>query len=288
MVDFPRPKRGRTNIGGRTFVWGDRTFIMGVINVTPDSFSGDGLGTDVDAVVRTAELFREWGADVLDVGGESTRPASIYAGAGPVGVDEELARVVPAIEAVAREVDIPVSVDTTKAAVAEEAIAAGAAMVNDQWALGADEGMLEVVSRAAVPVVLMHNRPDTHYADLVPDVVEELRLALRRAVQGGVDAGKIILDPGIGFGKTAEQNLEVLRRLDELGELGCPLLVGTSRKSTIGRVLGLPVDERIEGTAATVALSVAAGADMVRVHDVREMARVARMSDAIVRGWRES
>ena len=157
---------------------------MGVINVTPDSFSGDGLGTDVDAVVRTAELFREWGADVLDVGGESTRPASIYAGAGPVGVDEELARVVPAIEAVAREVDIPVSVDTTKAAVAEEAIAAGAAMVNDQWALSADERMLEVVSRAAVPVVLMHNRPDTHYADLVPDVVEELRLALRRAVQG--------------------------------------------------------------------------------------------------------
>ena len=148
---------------------------MGVINVTPDSFSGDGLSTDVDAVVRTAELFREWGADVLDVGGESTRPASIYAGAGPVGVDEELARVVPAIEAVAREVDIPVSVDTTKAAVAEEAIAAGAAMVNDQWALGADERMLEVVSRAAVPVVLMHNRNNTRYEDLVPDVVEELR-----------------------------------------------------------------------------------------------------------------
>ena len=261
---------------------------MGVINVTPDSFSGDGLGTDVDAVVRMAALFREWGADILDVGGESTRPASIYPGAGPVGVDEELARVVPAIEAVAREVDIPVSVDTTKAAVAEESIAAGAAMVNDQWALSADEGILEVVSRAAVPVVLMHNRKNTRYEDLVPDVVEELNVARQRALRGGIDVANVILDPGIGFGKTAEQNLEVLRRLDELGELGCPLLVGTSRKSTIGRVLGLPVDERIEGTAATVALSVAAGADMVRVHDVKEMARVARMSDAIVRGWRES
>ena len=288
MVDFPRPKRGRTTIGGRTFVWGDRTYVMGVINVTPDSFSGDGLGTDVDAVVRTAALFREWGADILDVGGESTRPSSVYPGAGPVGVGEELARVVPAVEAIAREVDIPVSVDTAKAAVAEAAIAAGAAMVNDQWALGADERMLEVVSRAAVPVVLMHNRRDTHYADLVPDVVEALRGARLRAVQGGVEAGNIILDPGIGFGKTAEQNLEVLRRLDELGELGCPLLVGTSRKSTIGRVLDLPVDQRIEGTSATVALSVAAGADIVRVHDVKEMARVARMSDAIVRGWRES
>ena len=261
---------------------------MGVINVTPDSFSGDGLNTDVGAVVRAAELFREWGADILDVGGESTRPASVYPGAGPVGVDEELARVVPAIEAVAREVDIPVSVDTTKAAVAEEAIAAGAAMVNDQWALTADERMLEVVSRAAVPVVLMHNRNNTRYEDLVPDVVEELNVTRQRALRGGVDVANVILDPGIGFGKTAEQNLEVLRRLDELGRLGCPILVGTSRKSTIGRVLGLPVDERIEGTAATVALSVAAGADMVRVHDVKEMARVARMSDAIVRGWRES
>ena len=220
MVDFPRPKRGRTNIGGRTFVWGDGTFIMGVINVTPDSFSGDGLGTDVDSVVRTAEVFREWGADILDVGGESTRPASIYAGAGPVGVDEELARVVPPIEAIARAVDIPVSVDTTKAAVAEAAIAAGAAMVNDQWALSADERMLEVVSRAAIPVVLMHNRNNTRYDDLVPDVVEELSVARQRALQGGVDADKIILDPGIGFGKTAEQNLEVLRRLDELGRAG--------------------------------------------------------------------
>ena len=194
----------------------------------------------------------------------------------------------PAIDAVAREVDIPVSVDTTKAAVAEEAIAAGAAMVNDQWALSADERMLEVVSRAAVPVVLMHNRNNTRYEDLVPDVVEELNVTRQRALCGGVDVANVILDPGIGFGKTAEQNLEVLRRLDELGRLGCPILVGTSRKSTIGRVLGLPVDERIEGTAATVALSIAAGADMVRVHDVKEMARVARMSDAIVRGWRES
>ncbi len=258
---------------------------MGVINVTPDSFSGDGLGTDVSAAVRRAALFREWGADVLDVGGESTRPPSIYPGAGPVGVDEELARVVPAIQAIAHEVDVPVSIDTTKAAVAEEAIAAGAAMVNDQWALSADERMLEVVSRAGVPVVLMHNRRNTAYTDLVPDVVEALRGARLRAVQGGIVAGNIILDPGIGFGKTAEQNLELLRRLDELGELGCPLLVGTSRKSTIGRVLGLPADQRIEGTAATVALSIAAGADVVRVHDVKEMARVARMSDAVVRGW---
>ncbi len=261
---------------------------MGVVNVTPDSFSGDGLDTDVAAVVSRAALFREWGADIVDVGGESTRPPAIYPGAGPVALDEELARVVPAVEAIAREVDLPVSVDTTKAAVAEAAVAAGAAMVNDQWALAADDRMLEVVSRAAVPVVLMHNRSHTRYDDLVPDVVKDLDAARQRALQGGVEAANVILDPGIGFGKTAEQNLEVLRRLDELGALGCPILVGTSRKSTIGRVLDLPVDQRIEGTAATVALSIAAGADLVRVHDVKEMARVARMSDAIVRGWRDT
>ena len=287
MVDFPGPKPSEMIIGGQTFVWGEKTYIMGVMNVTPDSFSGDGLNLDVDAAVRQAVQFQEWGAHILDVGGESTRPPSIYQDAGPVTVQQELERVIPAIEAIVQVVDLPVSVDTTKATVAREAIVAGAVMVNDQWALRADEGMLEVVSEAGVPLVLMHNQCDTEYRNLVPDVIESLRKSRDKAFRGGIDAVNVILDPGMGFGKTAEQNLELLRRLDELDELECPLVVGMSRKSTIGYVLDLPVHDRIEGTAATVAFSVAAGADMVRVHDVKEMVRVARMSDAIVRGWKQ-
>lgn len=259
--------------------------MMGVINVTPDSFSGDGIGSDVEAAIRMAKSFQDWGADIVDVGGESTRPSSIYAGAAPASEEVELARVLPVVEALEAEVDIPVSIDTYKASVAEKAVAAGADMVNDVWGFSRDPDMSRVAADTGVPVVLMHNQDHTRYADLVPDVISRLRWLMDQAVDAGVASEKIVLDPGMGFGKTAEHNLEILRRLEELRALDRPLLVGMSRKSTIGYVLDLPVEDRVEGTAATVALSIANGADIVRVHDVKEMVRVARMSDAVVRGW---
>ncbi len=285
LMETRTPVRGITDIGGRRFVWGKRTYVMGVINVTPDSFSNDGVGGDVEAAVRMAARFREDGADIIDVGGESTRPPGIYGDSKPVTVDEELGRVLPMIEAITRETDLPVSIDTYKGEVAQAAIEAGASMINDVWALQRDPEMLRVAAVADVPVVLMHNQVGTAYDNVVPDVIEALRQRSDAAVGGGVRPENIIIDPGMGFGKTAEQNLEILRRLGDFEELGLPLLVGMSRKSTIGYVLGLPVDDRVEGTAATVALSIAGGADIVRVHDVKEMARVARMTDAVVRGW---
>ena len=259
---------------------------MGVLNVTPDSFSGDGLGTDVDEAVEQAMRFQSEGADIIDVGGESTRPASLYAGAGPVTADEEIARVLPVIEALAPVLDIPISIDTYKADVADVALKSGASMINDVWGLRRDPEMARVTADAGVPVVLMHNQEHTRYDDVVPDVIRELGRMRDAALTAGVACENIILDPGMGFGKTAEHNLEILRRLDEFRKLDAPILVGMSRKSTIGYVLDLPVEDRLEGTAATVALSVAFGADIVRVHDVKEMARVARMSDAVVRGWK--
>ena len=258
---------------------------MGVINVTPDSFSGDGVGRDVRAAVELALKFQEWGADLVDVGGESTRPASLYRGSLPTSADEELSRVAPVIEALSSRLDIPVSVDTYKASVAVEAVRAGAAMINDVWALGRDPDMPRAAADTGVPVVLMHNQRHTRYNDLVPDVIASLRRSVDTAVDAGVSVEKIVVDPGMGFGKTAEHNLEIMRRLDEFSALGRPVLIGMSRKSTIGYVLDLPLDDRVEGTAATVAVSIANGADIVRVHDVREMVRVARMTDAIVRGW---
>ena len=258
---------------------------MGVVNATPDSFSSDGVGADVDRALRQAMAFEEQGADIIDVGGESTRPPSLYAGSEPVTEREELSRVIPVIEALAPALSIPISIDTYKARVADRALAAGAAMVNDTRGFRGDADMARVVVEAGVPVVLMHNQDHTRYTDLVPDVIAGLKRLADDAVAAGVDEGKIILDPGIGFGKTARHNLGIMRRLDEFSVLGRPLLVGMSRKSTIGFVLDLPVDDRIEGTAATVALAIAGGADIVRVHDVKEMVRVARMSDAIVRGW---
>ena len=282
------PVRGITDIGGRRFVWGERTYVMGVINVTPDSFSNDGVGNDAEAAIRLAARFQEDGADIIDVGGESTRPPGIYGDSKPVSADEEKGRVLPMVEAITRETDLPVSIDTYKASVAQAAIEAGASMINDVWALQRDPEMLRVVVEADVPVVLMHNQVGTEYRDLVPDVIGDMRERINVALIGGVRPEHIIVDPGMGFGKTAEQNLEILRRLYEFLELGLPLLVGMSRKSTIGYVLGLPVEDRVEGTAATVALSIAGGTDIVRVHDVKEMARVARMTDAVVRGWSQN
>ena len=265
-------------IGGREFRWGIRTFVMGILNATPDSFSGDGLLL-ADAVADRARTFADAGADILDVGGESTRP-----GAPPVSVEDESRRIIPALQA-ASAASLPMSIDTYKSDVARAALRHGACMINDVWGLQHDPRLAELAAQAGVPLALMHNQHGTEYRDLVPQVIERLARSVDTAVAAGVPRRNILVDPGFGFGKTAEQNLELLRRLGELRVLGLPILVGTSRKSTIGMVLGLPVEERLEGTAATVAIAIANGADMVRVHDVREMTRVARMSDAIVRGW---
>ncbi|MBI2936165.1 MAG: dihydropteroate synthase [Chloroflexi bacterium] len=265
---------------------------MGILNMTPDSFAGDGLGYDVEAAVERALAFQEQGADLVDVGGRSTRPPGrIYgAGAGPVSVGEELRRVLPVIERLKRVLAIPVSIDTFQAEVAQQAVAAGASMVNDVWGLKADAAVAKVAAEGGVPLVLAHNQVGYSYADLMAEVVASLRHSIEQALATGVPREHIIVDPGIGFGKTTEHSLELLRRLDEFREaLGCFVLVGTSRKSHIGVVLGeLAVEERLEGTAATMALAIAKGADIVRVHDVKEMVRVARMSDAIVRGWTPS
>jgi len=254
---------------------------MGVVNVTPDSFSGDGLAGRVDDAVEQAVGFEAEGADIIDVGAESTRP-----GHAPVSAAAELSRLLPVLERIVKAVSIPVSVDTYKPEVARRAVECGASMINDVWGPKVGEGMASAAAETGVPLVLMHNQEGTEYDDVAPEVAASLLQAARIAEEAGVRREGIILDPGIGFGKTADHNLQILNRLQELKELGYPLLVGTSRKSTIGFVLDLPVEERLEGTSATVALAIAGGADIVRVHDVREMTRVARMSDAIVRGWR--
>ena len=266
---------------GEPLVWGRRTYVMGIINLAPDSFSGDGLAGDVQAAVDQAKRMEADGADMLDVGAESTRPGST-----PVSASAEADRLLPPLEGVCLAVRIPVSVDTYKAPVARQAIAVGASLVNDVWGLLADGNMARVIADAGVPAILMHNQREAQYTDLVPDVIAGLRRIARIASAAGIADHNVILDPGIGFGKTADHSLELLQRLPELQELGHPLLLGVSRKSTIGRVLGLPVDERVEGTAAAVAMSISGGADIVRVHDVKEMVRVARMADAIVRDWR--
>ncbi len=278
------------------FAWGERTYVMGIINVSPESFSGDAV-TDVEAAVAQGKRFVEEGADILDVGGESTRPAvsaSVEArvsGEMPSGgstvlpVEEELRRVIPVIRGLAQEVAVPISVDTYKSQVARQAVEAGATMINDVWGLKVDADLARVAAEHDVPIVLMHNQANTEYEDLMADITTSLKTSIGLAVDAGVGHRRIILDPGFGFGKLPVHNLELLRRLAELKSLGYPLLIGTSRKSTIGRVLGLPVNERVEGTAATIAIAISNGADVIRVHDVKAMVRVARMADAIVRGW---
>ena len=268
-------------IGKREFVWGARTFLMGIINVTPDSFSGDGLGVDADAAVAQGLRFEAEGADILDVGGESTRP-----GAPGVTADEERRRVLPVIERLAAKVEVPISIDTSKAEVAESALKAGAVMLNDVWGLRSDPQIAGVAARFGVPVVLMHNQRGRPFRDVIGDIRQGLEASIVLAVEAGLPRERLIVDPGFGFGWKEEHNLEMLRRLGELRALGLPILVGTSRKSTLGAVLDLPVEERIFGTAASVALAIANGADIVRVHDVREMSQVCRVADAVVRGWR--
>ncbi len=265
--------------------FGTRTFVMGVLNVTPDSFSGDGLGSDVNTALSRASRFIEEGVDIIDVGGESTRPSGIYEGVQEIQEEEEIRRVIPVIDAIKSRTNVLISVDTYKANVALAAVNAGASIVNDIWGMQRDPDMTSVISSTGCSVVLMHNTSNPDYSDVVQDTIFTLSEMVDRAVRSGVNKESILIDPGIGFGKTVKQNLEILRRLDEYKTIGRPLLVGTSRKSTIGNVLDLPVDERLEGTAATVALAISKGVDIVRVHDVKEMIRVSRMSDAIVRGW---
>jgi dihydropteroate synthase len=298
---MPSGRAGETGHSMRLadkFSWGSRCYVMGILNVTPDSFSGDGLGPVEGLVARAADLaarFVDAGADILDVGGESTRP-----GSSPVGAEEEIARVVPVIAALAdRFPGVALSVDTSKAAVAAAALDSGAGWVNDVWALKADPAMAPLVAARKVPVVLMHNRSrpkavesdprlgsqyvGARYRHLMDDVAAELAALAGDAVAAGVERGQIILDPGIGFGKTVVQNMALLNHLDRLKALGYPLLIGPSRKSFIGQVLDLGPEERDEGTAACVAIGVARGADIVRVHDVKGAVRVARMVDAIIR-----
>jgi len=293
-------------IGTHTFQWGSKTYVMGILNVTPDSFSGDGIlfpspegrwarGEGVPAAVQQAREFLAYGADILDVGGESTRP-----GSQPVDADEELERVIPVVEAIKAEFpDALISIDTYKARVAEAALGAGAHILNDVWGLRADPELASVAARFGVPVILMHNRSNpasvevreqlgnaylgSTYENLIEDIRRELLVSVELARRAGIPDSGIVLDPGIGFGKTREHNLELINRLDEIRALGYPVLLGTSRKSFIGFTLDLPADQRAEGTAATVAVGIARGADIIRVHDVKEMARVAKMADAIVR-----
>jgi dihydropteroate synthase len=275
--------------GNTEFHWGERTYVMGIINVSPDSFSGDGIG-DVEAAVAQAHRFVSEGADILDVGGESTRP-----GSSPVSIDEEIRRVMPVIERLAAEVPVPVSIDTYKLEVARLALEAGATMLNDQWGLKKDPGLARLAAEQGVPIILMSNQRDrggydagaqrdtAYYEDVMAEVISSLRRSLELALSLNVPRENIIIDPGIGFGKTWQQDIEIIRRLKELKELGRPVLIGPSRKSLIKMILDLPANERVEGTAAVVAIGIANGADMVRVHDVRQMVRACRMTDAIVR-----
>jgi len=285
-------------IGKHIFNWGSRTHVMGILNITPDSFSGDGLlsnGDRLEQSLRQAGHFLKHHADMLDIGGESTRP-----GSQPVSDDEELGRVIPVLAAIAKEFpDTIISIDTHKARVAEEAFKAGAHILNDIWALRADPELAPVARKFNVPVILMHNRSNpisvevrenlgnayvgSEYEDLIEDVKRELLASVGIAKKAGIEESHIILDPGIGFGKKREHNLELINRLDEIRALGYPVLLGSSRKSFIGFTLDLPADERVEGTAATIAIGIARGADIIRVHDVKEMGRVARMTDALVR-----
>ena len=251
---------------------------MAILNLTPDSFSSDGLAGSEDAVLAALRAVEE-GADLLDLGAESTRPGHV-----PISTEEELARLLPTLASVRDRTDAVISVDTSKAAVAAAALAAGADIVNDVRGFTADPEMASVVAAAGAPAVIMHDITIEPGIDLITSVLRELSRRLDRAVAAGVRWDNLIVDPGFGFGKDWRQNLELLRRLGELRSLGRPILVGTSRKSTIGRVLGLAEGDRLEGTAATVSMAIAGGADIVRVHDVRAMVRVARMTDAIVRG----
>jgi len=271
-----------TRCGNTEFRWGERTYIMGVCNLSLDSFAGDGLGDDIEATVAQARRMVAEGADIIDIGGESTRP-----GTEPLSsedIDNELRLVIPAIERLASELPVPLSIDTYKSGVAIRAVKAGASMINDIWGLKRDPGIAQVAAEAGVPIILMANQRDAPpRVGIMAKVISDLEASINLAMKAGVAWENIIIDPGIGFGKSLEQNLEIINRLAELKQLGRPILLGTSRKTMIGQVLDLPPDQRLEGTSATIAIGIANGADMVRVHDVMQMVHVCRMSDSIIR-----
>jgi len=281
--------KGFLKLKNREFRWGERTYVMGIINLSPNSFSGDGLAS-VEAAIAQAQRMAEEGADILDIGGESTRP-----GAEPISIDEELKRVIPVIERLANRINLPLSVDSYKYEVASRALEAGADILNDQWGLKKDPRLASLAASKNVPLILMSNQRDIGgfdavqkrdtalYTDPLAIILQSLKWSLETAINAGVPEENLIIDPGIGFGKHWRHDLEIIRRLDELQVLGKPILLGPSRKSFIKMVLDLPADDRVEGTAAAVAIGIAKGADIVRVHDVKQMVRICRMSDAIVR-----
>lgn len=271
--------RKQIKAGRYTLFYDKRTLVMGILNVTPDSFSDGGKYNDLDRALIHAQQLVEDGADIIDIGGESTRP-----GYEPISIDEEIERTIPIIEALVKEMDCPISIDTYKSEVAREAVRVGATMINDIWGAKKDPQIAKVAADFQVPIILMHNRFNPSYHDFEEDIKKDLLASVDIAIGHGVLKENIILDPGIGFAKNLEQNLTVMRNLDHIVALGYPVLLGTSRKSMIGKVLDLPVDQRLEGTAATVALGIVKGCQIIRVHDVKEMVRVSRMMEAMLYG----
>lgn len=265
-------------IGNREFDTNEHTYVMGILNVTPDSFSDGGKWNDKDRALRHVEEMLAEGMDLVDVGGESTRP-----GHTPLSAEEEIARVIPVIEAVKANFDVPISLDTCKSSVASAGIEAGVSLINDVCGLKYDEGMAAVIAKSGLPCCLVHNRKEASYQHLMQDVAEELAGSIQLARQAGIADEKIILDPGIGFGKSYEDNLEIIRHLEELNMFGYPLMLGCSRKSVVGTALDLPVSERVEGTLVTTVMAVMKGCGFVRVHDVKENVRAIRMAEAILK-----
>ncbi|WP_226671297.1 dihydropteroate synthase [Metabacillus litoralis] len=270
-------KRHYINCGEYSLDVEKKTLVMGILNITPDSFSDGGNYIDLDLAIYHAKEMVKNGADIIDIGGESTRP-----GFKPVSVDEELARVVPVINKLSNELDVPISIDTYKAEVAKQAIEAGASIINDVWGAKADPEMANIAAKYHVPIILMHNRHDRNYDQIIPDMIADLLESVTIVKNAGVTDDQIILDPGIGFAKTINDNLHVMRNLDAFTQLGYPVLLGTSRKSFIGNVLDLPPNERMEGTGATICLGIEKGCHIIRVHDVLEMSRMAKMMDAML------
>lgn len=279
-VLFKNHRKVEIKCGQHVLKLGARTHIMGILNVTPDSFSDGGKFNKVDRAIDHAKEMVKQGADIIDVGGESTRP-----GYTALSEEEEISRLIPVIERLVKEINVPISVDTNKSVVAEAAINAGAHIINDIWGLQKDENMAFVAAKYNTPVIIMHNQDGTEYSkDIIEAMCDFFDKSIKIALNAGIKKENIIIDPGIGFGKTAEQNIEVMTRLGEFNDLGYPILLGTSRKSTIGKILDLPVNERVEGTLATSVLGVVQGIDIIRVHDIKENYRTIKVADAIVRG----
>lgn len=265
-------------IGNKEYKLGERTYIMGILNITPDSFSDGGKFNEMEAAVSQAKKLVEAGADIIDVGGESTRPGAEY-----VTEEEEIKRVVPIIKAIKKELDVTISIDTYKSKTAEEAIKAGADIINDIWGAKYDKNIAKVAAKYNVPIILMHNREDKPYANLMEDIINDLQESIDIALEAGVKKENIILDPGIGFAKTYEENLMVMNKCEVIRDMGYPVLLGTSRKSMIGLTLNLPVNERVEGTLATTVMGIMKGMEFIRVHDVLENKRAAIMTDIILK-----